>query len=135
MLGSDHEFQTRDEDGTLNFYESLEEAIKAYDNDKTIYKISYSTDNGKNYRWVIKEPNDMWEDEDKLNEISESYRNKKEDDIFWVNQVMPIGSEIPQDYYINYDHEKISQFMYRTAIRNVVSDKEFRDSVFMQQFM
>ena len=134
-LDSSNNYQIRNEAGLLQFFNCLEDAIKAFDLDNSIWKISYDgSEKNSRYRWIYKDPSDIWENEDRLNEISEVYKNKKKNDIFWINQRMPNKTDFPIEMLLNFKYEECEKNYYRRAIKNVVSDKEFRDSEFMKQF-
>jgi hypothetical protein len=155
-------FQTRSENGSLEFFDNLEDAIKEYDNDPSIWKISYSTISEGNsttrgasctyvsynistsYRWRPKRKNEIWENESRLIELSEEYKNAGNDELFWINQ--PLDKDYldflnecwkaqfeKRSIYKNDD--EIETAASRVAIKNVVSDNNFRDLDFMKQFI
>ena len=80
--------QTRNEVGELCFFDSVKNAYKAWQDDNTIWKISWSYF-GVRFRFVVKMKTDVWsvEGEAKLCKLSESYRNGV-DDVFFVNQTI-----------------------------------------------
>jgi hypothetical protein len=131
------EFQTRNEEGDLNFFESLDEAIKQFDKDNSVWKISYqSVDLAKSYRWRPKTPTDVWQEasENKIKEMCAEYTTAGELDLFWINQ--------PMDAYLtelnvnqNLTLEEIENIALIESIKHVVCDKDFRNSVFMSKFL
>lgn len=145
-LESEKEFETRSEINGLKYFKNLEEAIKEYDNDESIWKISYSTLNNTNYGWRIKVKGEKWSDnEDKLDELNNNYKNATSDEIFWINQVTDpeLYDKIFKDIYnkngkkLNLEipkKEEIERIYYRECIRNVISDEDFRNNLFMEQF-
>lgn len=137
-------FQTRNEIGLLKFYKTLEKAIKQYDKDNSIWKISYSVESGKKYRWRPKFKNELWDNEDRLNELSNEYKNANENELFWINQPL---DHIYHDFLnkcfreqfencsIFENDDEIETAASRIAIKNVISDNDFRNIEFMKQFL
>ena len=122
------EFQTRNESGTLEFFKTLKGALDAYDNDPTIWKISYIHPiTNISHRWRCKcAKDDLWgaPSEEKLVQLLPLYKDALPQDIFWVDQLLcperlPLMSR--EDYAYILDH-----FEMPDLIRSVLTDKDFR---------
>lgn len=82
------EVQTRC-DGALNFYDSVAKAYNACKNNKFLDKISFDDIEG-NHRYRPKLKKGLWDpkSEQRMNQLSEAYRNAQPDDLFWIDQPM-----------------------------------------------
>ncbi len=87
-IAMDKEFQTRDYQGRLAFYSSLEDAINAFKNDELIWKISF-----EDMRWLPKRKGEKkgatdFESltiEGHLNNLSPTYANEQDGEaLFFV---------------------------------------------------
>lgn len=136
-------FQTRSDDHRSKFssifhFDSLKEAIKASDEDSSIWKISWGEyiekDGHKEWmqsRWRPKMKGDVWENGDQtLRQISDEYRNASNDTIFWVLQdVTPDEKyhvyEFFQERKID-DESEQDKIMLPLLIQAVLNQEEFR---------
>jgi hypothetical protein len=105
----DCDYQTRSDINGIEFYPYLEDALDAFKNDKTIWKISFSTGN-KNYRLKPKYAIHEWSDELelKLNNLNLNYASHKNEKVqnkisdkylFFVNQKITVSKYLSNIYY------------------------------------
>lgn len=82
------EVQTRC-DGALDFYDSVAKAYRTHKNNDSLEKISFDDIEG-NHRYRPKLKKELWnpKSEQRINQLSETYRNAHSDDLFWVDQPM-----------------------------------------------
>lgn len=129
MSSIEDTFETRSEKNGIYYYESLLSAIGAWDNDPTIFKISYDFQ-GKDYRWRKKLKGENWKSSEKrLCKLSKEYNDAKKEEVFYVNQsLLPDNSE---QLHCDRKNRKITEkefsyLWYESCIIQVLSDKEFR---------
>lgn len=85
------EIQTRNEEGSLQFFSTFEEALQEQKRDPTVWKISWDGTNDIRHRvrLVTKEDILRWwtpESREKLTKISQLYQEAEEDDLLWIWQ-------------------------------------------------
>ena len=123
------EVQTRSEENGIFLYSDVKSAYKAWENDKTILKISWQTDKNVRLRFIPKTKNDKWnpKSEEKLREMSEEYKNSNPEQLFWVDQKM-----LPDNYdEISSLRNTLSKEEYEclwlsSCICEIVTDEEFK---------
>jgi hypothetical protein len=78
--------------GCVN-HSSLKDAINAWKEDPEIWKISWF-DGTDDFRFIMKTKNEKWSTESKLRTLSETYKNAKPHQVFWVLQdLLPRNTE------------------------------------------
>jgi hypothetical protein len=114
----------------LNYFNSLKEALEAYDQDNTIWKISYTDANDVDFRWRPKYKKEIWKwSEDHINKQSEIYRNARPNDLFWINQliIIPNCREVYRDLAAKSIPENDwDQYIMPMLIQDIKTDAEFR---------
>jgi hypothetical protein len=91
-----NQYQTRSSINGIEFTNSLQEATRMVDNDKTIWKISFSQ-NDENYRFIIQRPTDENYIHPLIHKYLESlypnYSNYRKNTIFFINESMDLLCE------------------------------------------
>lgn len=108
---SEKAFQTRSESYTgkysrLHYFNTLTEAIIAYESDKSIWKISWNDPKTKiHYRIRPKTTSieDEWcpASEVKLKELCPSYAYAQPEKLFWVDQSIELVLDLIKAQYVN----------------------------------
>lgn len=131
------EFQIRFDNGCLEFFEAeciqgLKRAIKMYQTNKDFWKISFTGLDNIRYRirpkykpqYENNEDENFWESsENKLCELSETYKNAEPGQCFWVWQLI-----MPEDFMERF--EEIRENIYteeeqmQNCIKNVWNEEE-----------
>lgn len=127
----DEKFQTRNEAGQLAHFSSVQDAVNAYKNDKTIWKISVD-----GVRWIVKlKHNDFWgfsdfenqAIENHLKKLSPSYGKQDDDDenvLFFVRknfEALPKKLKAQE----NITKEEYDIYQCTLGIEQVLSEQEF----------
>ena len=127
------EFQTKSEKNGLGFFTTIQEAYDLWQKDNSIWKLSFDDEEG-NHRFLWKKKKDRWGyvAESQINMLSNSYRNAKEEDIFWIDQSQKEIAERYQQYFNSHPEsqykipEDIENSLLAESITAVLSDKDFR---------
>ena len=132
------EYQTRNEQGMLNFFDTFDKAYAEYKRDPTVWKISFSVEK-ENFRWRSKTRKDVWslESETHLKNLCSVYAQSKEDalsspkgsrdELFWVNQAVfpPKFREIYKDPNLSEDEKE--RLLNIACLLEIITDREFQE--------
>jgi len=125
------EVQTRSDSHTglysgSNYFLSVKEAYKAHKMDKNISKLTFDDKEG-NHRYKLKLKKSLYnqKSEERLYQLSNTYKNAKSTDLFWVDQSVMADGE--WDYRKIQQDEEYSNLHMAACIKNVFSDEEFRN--------
>lgn len=124
-------FQTRSEVNGLNVFDTFIEAFNASKADKTIWKISFDDADGTDMRWRPKTKNDVWGNEDCLENLSPEYAMEQNlGRVFWVWQTICPDMEYMEELMQKEEAGEITnaeadKMMERANIKCVLTEEEF----------
>lgn len=108
-----------------NYFSSVKEAYEAWKTDKNIWKISFDDKEGEHrYRPKLRSSLFNLKSEERMCQLSQTYKNATPSALFWVDQlVMPVGEWDMRK--VKTDPEYGNLYM-AACIKNVLSDEEFK---------
>ena len=124
-----NDFQTYSDVNGVTFYNSFIEAFNAYQNDKTIWKISFDFQ-GREMIWRPKTKNDIWKNEDCLMNLSEEYAAEQNPrKVFWIRQsacnIEYLRELIEQKDKGEISSQDVDRLHDRSNIKCVLNEDEF----------
>lgn len=124
MSAVGRDFQTRQFDGQLDFFPSLQAAFESYQSKKSqpsrqqVFKISYATDRSQ-HRWVVYDKHDI------SDEIEEVVR-------LAIKEKFPNFPNNPQIVWVDTYFDYTDRMKVKLAVQSVLTEPEFE--VFTSQF-